>query len=223
MLPFHGSTILEFQLERLRRCQFVDQIVIATTDGPGDDVIAQFCEKHDVACFRGSEEDVLGRYKGAADAYAGSVIVRVTSDCPLIDPEVVDDVIATYLYIEPPYDFVSNTIKRTYPRGMDVEVFSYESLKIADQKAKLPAEREHVTPYIIQHPKQFKIYQVSREKDDSKHRWTLDTEEDFQLIDKLAGAFYPAKPQFTLDDLLRISEQHPEWSDINAHIVQKSI
>jgi spore coat polysaccharide biosynthesis protein SpsF len=221
MLPLMGEPILHFLINRLQKVKLVAQIVIATTEKTNDDVIAEFCESSNIACFRGSEDDVLSRYKAAADAFGGQIIVRITSDCPLIDPALIDLIIVSFLMTHPPADYVSNTLERTYPRGMDVEVFSYESLAIADKEAKLLSEREHVTPFIYNHPDRFKIKQVRQEEDTSSHRWTLDTPEDYRLITLLAENLYPKKPNFNLEDLTQLISKHSDWSLINSHIAQK--
>lgn len=147
--------------------------------------------------------------------------MRVTSDCPLIDPAVVDEVINNFRKSTGKYDYVSNTLERTYPRGMDTEVFSIEALKEAYDKAVLTPEREHVTLYIYSHPEKFRLFSVKYKKDESSHRWTVDTEEDFILIKAILEELYPQKPDFTMEDCLELMVKRPELIKINQHVQQK--
>lgn len=207
--------------ERLAACKEVSQFVIATTTSPLDDPIADYCTAHDIACFRGSEEDVLQRYQGAAEKFHADVIVRVTGDCPLTDPAIVDE--AVRLFRSGHYDYVSNVIKRTYPRGFDVEVFSKNALEKAASSAVNPSEREHVTPYIHHHPELFRIGDLSCAEDTSFYRLTVDHQEDFELVSKIILELFPKNPYFSLQDVLRLLRKHPDWAQINAHIKQKEI
>ncbi|NLX01599.1 MAG: NTP transferase domain-containing protein, partial [Syntrophomonadaceae bacterium] len=143
-----GKPLLEYQIERLKRTNEADELVIATTTNNTDQPIVEICKRLGVAYYRGSEEDVLSRYYEAATKFGADVVVRVTSDCPLIDPTVVDKVIKHYKDNWDKYDYVSNTLTRTYPRGMDTEVFSYKVLQEVYYNAQEQPEREHVTPYI---------------------------------------------------------------------------
>lgn len=213
--------LLSYELERLRRAKTIDEIVVATTTSPQDDQIVELCHHERIPIFRGSEENVLERYLKAAKEHRAEVVVRITGDCPLIDPEVVDRVIN--FYFENEYDYVSNTRKLTYPRGLDVEVFPVNLLeRIAGQATRQP-EREHVTLYFYEHPELFKLGNVACETDESKHRWTVDTEEDFQLISRIIESLYPKNPQFGMRDVLKLLQQHPDWVALNAHIKQKGV
>ncbi|MBU0593628.1 MAG: glycosyltransferase family protein [Gammaproteobacteria bacterium] len=218
-----GKPLLEYQLERLRRSRLTDGIVIATTTNETDQPIVDWCERHDVACFRGSEHDVLARYHGAAVLCHADTVVRVTSDCPLIDPAVIDEVIDYYRTHITDCDYASNCLERSYPRGMDVEVFSRRTLDEAFAEAKDSAEREHVTPFIYRHPERYRLANIAYLEDQGRHRWTVDTQEDFELVEKILSALYPAKPTFTLEDVLDMLQQHPDWADINAHVEQKKL
>lgn len=215
--------LLAYEIERLRCVSKADEVVIATTENPIDQAVVDFCHHEQVPIFRGSEEDVLDRYYCAAKAFNADVIVRVSGDCPLIDPNVVDQVIQYYLDHYPDYSYVSNTLERTFPRGMDVEVFTFDALMKAAKEASLPEEREHVTPYLYCHPDLFDIGSIVQVSDRSNNRWTVDTEEDFQLIDKIIRGLYPIKPNFTMEDILDILKIHPDWKAINAHIPQKPL
>lgn len=221
LLPVLGKPLLAYQLERLRRAKRVDEIVVATTLNASDDPIVTLCRELGVSVYRGDELDVLDRYYQAAKAHAADVVVRVTSDCPLIDPAIVDQVIAAYLASD--HDYIANTRERTFPRGMDTEVFSLRALTEAWQEGRLPYEREHVTPFLYQHPERYAIGNVASGRDLGQHRWTVDTAEDFDLIARLLGALYPVKPEFTLDDILAQFALHPDWMRINQHIRQKEL
>jgi spore coat polysaccharide biosynthesis protein SpsF len=218
------KTLLEYQLERLLRVKHADQVLIATTDHGEERPIVELCHKLGVPFFRGPEHDVLARYYGAATAYEANVVVRITSDCPLIDPAVVDKVISFYLAHQGEYDYVSNTFPElTYPRGMDVEVFSFLALKEAYAEAVDQAEREHVTIFIKRRQEKYRIKNLPYKQDYSHYRWTVDTPEDFELINKMISALYPTNPNFTLEDCLNLLAQHPEWTKINEQIKQKLV
>lgn len=218
------KTLLEYQLERLSRVKLADHVIVATTDQEQEQPIIDLCQKLDVPYFRGSEEDVLSRYYGAATKYQADTIVRVTSDCPLIDPVVVDKVIDFYLAHQSDYDYASNTFPElTYPRGMDTEVFSCKALKEAFEEAVDQVEREHVTIFIKRRPKRYRIINLPYEKDYSYYRLTVDTPDDFELIKRMITALYPTNPNFTLEDCLTLLAKHPEWAKINAEIKQKNV
>lgn len=218
LLPIMGRPVMEYGLERLRRARSADQVIIATSENPADNSVVDLAEKLGFAYYRGSESDVLSRFYGAALTFGADVIVRCNSDCPLIDPTVVDTIINEYHKPGHPYDYVSNILKPTYPTGMHTEVFSLEALKTAHLSAKDPLEREHVTPYIYRRPEMFRLKNVAIEKDISWHRWTLDLPEDFELISRIYKALYPQNPAFTMDDVLRLLDQYPDWATINGHI-----
>lgn len=216
-----GKPLLEYQIERLCRVKMADDVIIATTLNQTDQPIVDLCEKLGVKYFRGSEEDVLSRYYYAAQEAGADVVVRVTSDCPLIDPTVIDKVIDYYKHNT--YDYVSNVMQRTYPRGMDTEVFSMSALERAFREAKELPEREHVTLYLERHPELFGPGDIAYKEDQSRHRWTVDQEEDFQLIKLILENIYIQNPLFTLEDILMMLERHPEWVQINAEVEQKEV
>lgn len=210
-----GRPMLSYQMERLRRVKRAERIVVATTDQPADDAVERFCQKEKIACVRGSEHDVLARYHLAIERFPADVVVRITADCPLIDPAIVDEAIAAY---EP--DYVSNMLETTYPYGMAVEVFSAQALREAHREAKDPAEREHVTPFIYRHPERYRLRSLTMAPNLSHHRWTVDTPEDFELVSRLLKTL---KPHFTLQDVLAVLDEHPDWCAINAHVEQKAL
>jgi spore coat polysaccharide biosynthesis protein SpsF len=218
-----GKSLLQYQIERLQRVKLADEIAIATTTNQTDESIVELCNRLAVAYFRGSEEDVLGRYYQAATAHKADTVVRVTSDCPLIDPKVIDKVIECYLKNQSNYDYVSNSLERTYPRGMDTEVFSFSALQQAFLEATAQLDREHVTPFIYRQTTRYRLGQVVYSEDCSHHRWTVDTPEDFELIEKIIEAIYPRQPNFRLEDCLSLLKKHPEWYIINSHVSQKKI
>lgn len=222
-----NKPLLQFQIERLRYSKEIDGLVILTTTLPQDDQIVQFCRELGVDCLRGSSEDVLDRYYQAAQLRQSDAIVRVTSDCPLIDPDILDEVVRVFK--SQPLDYVSNTLIRTYPRGLDVEVLSFQSLCRAWREGIREEEREHVTPYLYRHPELFRLQNVALTKvaaltpPAEQHRWTVDTEADFELIKRILEALYPSSPQFRMEDVFNLLKKHPSWSQLNAHIEQKTV
>ena len=218
-----GHSVLWHVVDRLKRCKLLDEIIIATTTAEIDSRIAAEAEKAGVKYFRGSEEDVLARYYNAAREHAVDVIVRITSDCPLIDPDVSDLVIKTFFDDECDY---ANNIEplRTYPRGFDTEVFSFAALERAHLEARERREREHVTQFMhTTHRDLFRIRHVKNDVDYSRYRWTLDTPEDWELIHAVYHELYGEKPDFRFCDVLDLFEQRPELARVNAHIEQKEL
>lgn len=218
-----GKTVLEHVVERVRLANNIDDIVIATTTCDQDDIIATEVSKYGVQLFRGSECDVLERYYLAAKENKADAVVRITSDCPLIDPIIIDQM--TDLFKKEQYDLVtnagSNLKERTYPRGLDTEVFSFNALEEAFNGAREQHQREHVTPFIYETSS--KIYYYKNSKDFSMHRWTLDTNEDFILIQEVYRHLYKGRHDFYLFEILQLLEQYPELIKINAHIEQKKL
>ncbi len=218
-----GKPLLEYHIERLLRVRLADELVVATTTNDTDQPIVELCERLGVAYYRGSEEDVLSRYYEAAAHFGADVVVRVTSDCPLIDPGVVDEAISLYVKNRDKYDYVSNALQRTYPRGLDTEVFSMAVLEKAYKEAREQPEREHVTPYVYRHPELFRLANCSGAQDYSQHRWTVDTPEDFELIRLILEELYPVNERFTWLDVLELLSKHSEWVEINAGVEQKEV
>jgi len=219
LLPLAGEPMLTRLVQRLRRVQHADSIVIATTTNTTDEPIAALCNMLGVACHRGSELDVLSRYADAARLHGADIVVRITSDCPLIDPVLIDQVIAVYQ--EGGSDYVSNMLPPTWPYGMAVEVFSASALAQAHAEATQLSEREHVTPFLYAHPERYRLRNVTSPVDLSQHRWTVDTPEDYELVRRLFEALYPARPHFTPTDILAVLDAHPDWIALNQHIRQK--
>ena len=180
MMKVRGIPLLAYLISRVKQSRLIDKIVVATTTNPEDRVIVRLCGNLRMPCFRGSSEDVLSRYAACAKEYPGyGTIVRITGDCPLIDPEVIDRVIACFQ--EGNYDYVSNVIQPSYPHGMDTEVFSRKALKEAALRATLPSEREHVTPYITKR-RQFRKKNIAAPSDFYSVRLTADYLEDLAVI-----------------------------------------
>lgn len=202
------------QLERVLRVRNIDKLVVATSDRPEDRDVGALCEAFDVECFFGSLDDVLDRFYQAAKRYNPVHVVRLTGDCPLSDPEVIERIIEFHL--EGEYDYTSNTIEPTFPDGLCAEIMQYSCLQQAWQEARLPSEREHVTPFIIKRPERFKLGNFKGEEDLSALRWTVDEPEDFVLVTRIYEALYPQNPQFTMRDILDFLDKNPELIAINS-------
>ena len=211
-----GQPMLAHVIERLRGATLLQGIVVATTTKGADDRIAELTEKLKVYVFRGSEHDVLDRYYRAFRKYPADVIVRVSSDCPLTDPHVVDKVINRYL--RGGYDYVSNTLERTYPDGLDVEVLSFEALETAWQEARWASEREHVTSYIVRNPDRFRLANVESEVNLSHLRWCVDEARDLQFVREVYAKLYREGEIFYMQDILDLLEKHPQLTKINQGI-----
>ena len=215
-----GMTMLQRVVERARRSQHSSSTMVATTTLDRDTAIVSECEALGVAVFRGPEDDVLDRYYRAAKSADADAVVRVTSDCPLLDPEVLDRVVQTYLQDGP--DYASNTVERTYPRGLDVEIFSMHSLESAWQEASDPADRVHVTPYFYRNPDRFRNIQVTADRDFSGLRWTVDTTEDLTLVRRVYETL-GADRDFSWLEVVDLFKREPSLSAINANIEQKKL
>ena len=206
--------MLEQVIDQIKFCKEFDKIVVATTTNKEDNQIFDFVKKLEIPCFRGSEKDLLDRYYMCAKNFSLKTIVRITSDCPLIDPEITDKIVSEFKSNK--YDFTSNTIKRTYPRGLDVEVFSFTALEEAWKNAKLPSEREHVTPYIKKSNNQYLCLNVENTNDLSNLRLTVDREEDFKLI-RIILSEISTRP-ILMDDIIKLLKRKPELIEINKKI-----
>lgn len=221
MKKVNGVTLLEYQLERVMRSRLLNNVIVATTDNGTEKPIVDLCTDLGIAIYKGSEENVLKRYYHAAKKYDADIIVRMTSDCPLIDPEVIDGIIN--YYINNNYDYVSNTQIRTFPRGMDTEVFSMDHLEQAYIHANKEYEKEHVTPYFYLNENLYSIGQFLSKTDTSMYRLTVDTKEDFDLISIIIQELYPTNQSFTLNDIIELMENQPNLININKHITQKEL
>ncbi|MCF7917298.1 MAG: glycosyltransferase family protein [Candidatus Omnitrophica bacterium] len=218
-----GRSMLWHVVDRVDYSNLIDKIVIATTEDKEDDKIENFCKTNNVYFYRGNQEDVLDRYYQTAKNYQADLIIRITSDCPLIDPCIIDKAITHYLDNEEKADYVSNTLERTYPRGMDVEVFPFRALEIAWQKAKEEYQREHVTPYIYENPDTFNLSCIKNENDLSYLRLTVDEEKDLELVREIYKKLYQKYNIFYLKDILGLFKKYPELELINKEVKQKNI
>ena len=221
MMDLAGEPMLMRVMNRARRADTVDELVVATTTRSADDQIARFCEQRGYLVFRGSEDDVLDRYYQAALFRKAETVVRITSDCPLIEPLVIDRVVGEFMSHTPDVDYVSNTLQRSFPRGLDVEVMAFRALEKAWQEDRNAAWREHVTPYIYRNPERFRILNVASDNDYSQMRWTVDTPEDLAFVRRIYGHF--GNDSFNWNEVLRALETHPDWLEINQHIRQKQV
>lgn len=222
MKDLYGKSVLAHDIERVKQSKFIDDIIIATTTHKNDDIIEKEALICGVKCYRGSEDDVLSRYYYAAKEYEADIIIRITSDCPLIDPFILDDVIV--FFQENNYDIVTNAgidpSQRTYPRGLDVEIFSFAKLEEAFEKAKEPYQHEHVTPFIYEFGT---VGNFKNDIDYSMYRWTLDTDEDWELIQKIYYYLYKGSHNFYFKDILDVICRYPELPKINEHVEQKKV
>lgn len=218
-----GKTVLEHDINRLKQAKNIDEIVIATTTKKEDDAIVDEAKRLNVKYFRGSERDVLSRYYYAAKENKADIVIRVTSDCPCIDYQILDNMIKKYLNNIENCDYMNNTIERTFPRGYDIEIFSFKCLKVAFEEAELDYEREHVTPYLYDSKNNFKVKCYKNNIDYSKYRLTLDTQEDFEVIKRMYEELYSSNYYFLLDDAMKFLKNNPEISNINIGIKQKKL
>lgn len=220
-----GKTILHHEIDRLKKCKEIDEIVIATTDKEDDDKIVNVAKKLSVKYFRGSENDVLSRFYYSAKENNADIIVRVTSDCPCIDFEILDKMLIYFKdkYKEKQIDYLSNTINRTYPRGYDIEIFTFSALEKSYINAEKEYEREHVTPYIYDKTNNFLKLSFENKDDYSEYRVTLDTIEDFIVIKNIFENLYYKNPYFKLNDVVQYLNNNLHIVDINKHIEQKKL
>jgi spore coat polysaccharide biosynthesis protein SpsF len=218
--PLLGEPLLAQVVRRVGRATSLDATVVATTAAPADDAIADLGAGEGWLVERGSEMDLLDRYLGAARAHAADRVVRITSDCPLIDPELIDQVVAALA--ADGSDYASNTLEpRTLPRGLDVEAMTMAALEEAGREDHDPASREHATPFLYRHPERFRLTRVSSPVDLSAHRWTVDTAEDYELVSRIYDAL--GRNDFSWHDALAVVEAHPDWGALNRHIEQKIV
>lgn len=217
MLDIAGKPMLEWVVRRGELASKVDDVIVATTDDPGDDAIAVWCAANGVACFRGSVFDVLDRFYQAALSAKCDRLVRVTGDCPLIDPHLIDEVLD--LFERTGADFATNRLPppwyRTYPIGLDVEVVSFAGLERAWREAKLPFEREHVMPWFYMEEGRNKVEILDHSPDYGMHRWTVDTPDDYRLLEEIFSKLDDPM-HATWYDVLAVVDRNPELEKINA-------
>ncbi len=246
MLDLGGKPMLQWVVERTRRATQVHQVMVATTDDPADDPIVAFCEAHNIPCYRGSTFDVLDRYYQAARSQLAEIVVRITADCPLIDPGLIDRTLDAFfgriqkqdklIGTRPaslpvptrrfPFDFVANRLPppfgRTYPIGLDVEVCTFSGLELVWDAAVEPFEREHVMPYFYEQPGRFGVLLVNHTEDLGHLRWTVDTPQDLEFVRQVVARF-AGRDDFTWLDVLDLVRREPHLSQINAHVQHKTM
>jgi spore coat polysaccharide biosynthesis protein SpsF len=218
LMPVNGQPMILFMLERVKRSRLIDEIVLATSNHPSDDVLAAEVEAAGYTVHRGPLDDVLARFEGAVAGRAADWIVRLTGDCPLIDPNVIDHLVM--LAQVQRYDYCNNVEHPSYPDGLDVEVFTRAALLQAASEARLPSEREHVTPFIRNRPDQFRLGELRCPVDLSALRWTVDHADDLELVQALVSAVIArGDDPLTTDlfDLVRIVDSRPDLMLLNQH------
>ncbi len=218
-----GEPMLMHVVRRARRAQTVHEVVVATTVDPSDDPVAALCAERGVQFTRGHPTDVLDRYYQAAREFGAEVIVRLTADCPLLDPNLVDETVRAFLRADPPVDFAANRIPgdRTYPIGLDTEVCSFAALEDAWQHADRPYQREHVMPYLYEVPGRFRVLHLKHSRDLGNLRWAVDTPQDLEFV-RQVFARLGGRSDFTWLDVLALVEREPELSRINAGVKHKT-
>lgn len=217
-----GKPMIDRVIERVQRCKSIDGVIVATSTSSCDDVLAQHCRDLGVHTVRGSEQDVLSRYALAAEKYHCENIVRITSDCPLVDPRIVDQV-AYEVTENPGVQYACNFFPhRLFPRGLDAEALTVETLRMINAQATDPRHREHVTLMIYERAARFNIASVSNRLDHSHLRWTVDTDQDLELVRKIYGHFTDeGVDSFGYVETMRLLTQNWHWCQINRDILQK--
>jgi len=224
LLDIAGQPMLARVVERTRRARTIDLVVVATTTDPADDIVVEFCQARGFAYSCGSLHDVLDRYYQAARQYEADVIVRITADCPVIDPDMIDHTVNEFF--RNGVDFAANRLPppygRTYPIGLDTEVCTFTALETAWRNASEPHQREHVMPYLYEKKGRFKVFLVDHEPDYGAMRWTVDTPEDLEFIRQVYARF-AGRDDFTWLEVLALVEREPGLSAINAGVRHKSL
>jgi len=232
LMEINGKPVLEILIDRLKRSKYINEIVIATTSNDADDRIEELGKELNVAVFRGSEDDVLGRVVGAVETLKGDIIVEITGDCPLMDPEVMDSVIEEYIENYPEYDYVTNigyveNEVREIPIGMDIRVFTFKDLKYISEITDDPEDREHVSLYFFRTGKnKYKLFNIKtpdKWKRNYSVRLALDTKEDFQFIEKIYTELNKINKEFGLEDILNFLDENKELLKINSEVIQKTV
>lgn len=218
-----GKPMLERLVERVRRANLVQDVVVATTTAANDAQTVAACKAMGVNCYRGSSDDVLDRVLQAAKEFGADIIVELTGDCPLLDPGIIDQVIRKYL--DNQFDYVSNVLMRTFPRGLDTQVFSVKVLDEVSRLTQEPADRENVSLYIYEHPERYRLGNVEAEGRLRRPdlRLTVDLPEDLELVRQIYGRLYPGKPGFDFADVIGLFETDEDLQKVNQHVKQKPV
>lgn len=220
LMPLVAAPLLVRMVERVLSAKHCGTVVVATTTEKSDDPIEAICKEKGWNIYRGHSTDLLDRHYQAARLYEADAVVKIPSDCPLIDPQIIDKVLNVYLEKYPEFDFVSNLHPATYPDGNDVEVMKFSVLEEAWKEGSLPMEREHTTPFIWERPERFRLQNVSWETGlnySMSHRWTIDYPEDYAFISRVYNELYPYNPNFGLTDILDLLVAKPEIFEINSN------
>lgn len=218
LLPLEDRSVLEWVITRVSASSLVDDVVVATTISPDDLEIVKLCATIGVRVYCGSEDNVLDRYYQAGRLLTADHVLRITADCPLIDPKVIDDVVSTHL--ESDADFTCNTITVSYPDGLDTEIFKFKALKDSWEGATLKTEFEHVTPFVKSRPEMYRLINISYKEDLSNKRWTLDNAEDYEFLKIVFNNVYYGNPLFNMQDILTFLDKNPDLEKLNNHILR---
>lgn len=216
LLPLLGEPMLFRQIERIRRAGRIDQLVVATSIDRSDNALVEACAARGIPCARGSLDDVLDRFVQCALTYRPETIVRLTGDCPLADPRLMDAMLQEFETGS--YDYLANVSPPTFPDGLDVEVIRFSSLLEAHTEARLPSEREHVTPFLRSRPERFRLGNYTAEVDRSGLRWTVDEAQDLEFVRAVYELLYPADPEFSTEDVFRLLESNPRLQLLNSRL-----
>lgn len=225
MKKIANKTVLNHVVNRVSMSKKIDKVVIATTENIEDDAIVKECENIGISYYRGSQDNVLSRYYNVAKEENADIVIRITSDCPLIDPIIIDKMVEYFIEEnkKDKLDYLSNTLVETFPRGFDVEVFTFDSLKRVYDNATHDFEKEHVTPYIYTNKEKFVIKNYSNNKNYSQYRLTLDTIEDYKVIKNIYDNLYKENKMFYIEEIISYLECNPEIAQINKEIKQKKL
>jgi len=221
LADIEGKSMLWHVIRRLKFAKKIDDIILAIPTRKESDILEKFSKENNIKYFRGSESDVLSRYYETAKKFGADIIIRITSDCPLIDPKIVDLVIKRHLNSSA--DYTANILERSFPRGLDVEVFNFKTLERVYKEAKKKYQREHVTIYIHENSEKFCLVNVKNSRDFSNMRWTVDEKEDLEFVRGIYKKLYKKKEIFLMEDVINLLKRQPELIKINEKVEQKEI
>jgi len=217
MLKLSNTPIIVHIIDRIKKSTLIEQIILATSVNHNDQKLLDIANDNQITGFKGSELDVLDRFYNSAKEYGADPIIRITADCPLVDPILIDRMIK--FFEKNNFDYISNTLKPTFPDGLDVEIFSFQTLETIMKKSNLKSEREHVTTYLKTHLDEFQTYNFENDKNLSHHRWTIDQKEDLEFMKKIY-ALSNSKLILNMQEILDIISDNPELMEINYGIVR---
>ena len=218
----NGKPLLWHVVNRLTYVDLIDNIVVATTTNEKDNLTEEWCKKNEIKCYRGSEEDVLNRFYGAATEFPCDIIVRVTADDPFKEPKIINKIIKKL--IDEKLDLSTNVFPPSYPEGLDCEVFTFDVLQTMEKTTNNSYDREHVTPYIYNNPDKFKIGNISSTRQLSSYRWTIDSAEDYEMVNAIYNKRKNEKDKLLLmEEILEILEENPEIIDINSNVKRSAM